>query len=182
MKLLNYQEKWDELQEDDNPFAVVVMAHLQTQATRKNPQERYAAKFKLAKLLYERGYQRQDIIDLYRFIDWVMALPTELEEQFMSDIIAYETREKKRYVTNIERIAARRGREQGLEQGLEQAHKEMIMRTLERKFGEAPTFIAQQLAPLSVPALDKLFDAALDAETLVDFEQALVVVAQEQTS
>jgi hypothetical protein len=59
---------------------------VQTQATRQNPTERYAAKLKLAKMLYQRGYIRQDILELFRFIDWVMTLPPELEEQFMTDV------------------------------------------------------------------------------------------------
>ncbi|HFE66693.1 MAG TPA: transposase, partial [Chloroflexi bacterium] len=33
IKLLDYRDKWDELQQNDNPFAIVVMAHLQAQAT-----------------------------------------------------------------------------------------------------------------------------------------------------
>lgn len=66
----------------DNPFAVVVMAHLETQATRRKPLQRYDAKLRLAKLLYKRGYNRQTIIDLFRFIDWIMTLPEDLSQQF----------------------------------------------------------------------------------------------------
>jgi len=74
-KLLDYGQDWPKLETDDNPFAVVTMAHLQTQATRKKPAERYTVKLRLTKLLYQRGYSRRYIVDLYRFIDWIMTLP-----------------------------------------------------------------------------------------------------------
>ncbi len=56
VKLLDYEARWAELEASDNPFAVVVMAHLKTQATRGDMAERYAAKLSLAKMLYRRGY------------------------------------------------------------------------------------------------------------------------------
>jgi hypothetical protein len=76
VKLLDYKEKWEELEEDENPFAVVVMAHLQTQETRHTypaelgkPEERFEFKWKLIRSLYERGYRKEDIRKLFHFID-----------------------------------------------------------------------------------------------------------------
>ena len=40
VKLLDYRERWEELESSRNPFAVVAMAHLHTQATRKDPERR----------------------------------------------------------------------------------------------------------------------------------------------
>jgi len=31
--------------------------------------------------LYRRGFEKQDVINLYRFIDWIMVLPAELEKE-----------------------------------------------------------------------------------------------------
>ncbi|CDH44692.1 hypothetical protein BN874_1840005 [Candidatus Contendobacter odensis Run_B_J11] len=36
----------------------------------------------LARSLYRRGYPRQEILELFRFIDWVLALPEFLEDQW----------------------------------------------------------------------------------------------------
>jgi hypothetical protein len=58
IKLLDYESKWATLEVSPNPFAVVVMAHLQTLRTRQQMDERYAAKLSLAKLLYQRNYSR----------------------------------------------------------------------------------------------------------------------------
>jgi hypothetical protein len=119
VKLLDYESRQAELEASPNPFAIVTLAHLQTRRTRRQAQERYEAKLRLARLLYERNYSRAEILELFRFIDWVMTLPPELEEQFMTDIIAYEARERRPYVSSVERIAIQRGVAKGLEEGLD---------------------------------------------------------------
>jgi hypothetical protein len=66
LKLLDYagQEAW--LEQHPNPFAVIILAHLQAKATRHDPEARYAWKWRLVRSLYERGYKRQDILELFR--------------------------------------------------------------------------------------------------------------------
>ena len=58
---------------------MIVMAHLKTKATRRDPQARLVWKLSLVKRLYEKGYERRDIVELFRFIDWLLRLPDELE-------------------------------------------------------------------------------------------------------
>lgn len=189
IKLLDYESKWAELEAATNPFALVVMAHLQTIRTRHQANERYTAKLRLAKLLYQRNYSRQDILELFRFVDWVMALPTELEDKFMSDIATYETKERKPYVTSVERIATRRGLErgielgkefgleQGLQQGLEQGKqlmRVMLLETLQVRFGELPQDLVIKLERISdETALKTLQRKAVLAESLEIFTQQL---------
>ena len=64
VKLLDYESRWAELEASDNPFAVVVMAQLETRRTRQEAQARYEAKLRLAKRLYQRGYSRRDILEI----------------------------------------------------------------------------------------------------------------------
>jgi hypothetical protein len=66
IKLLDYLPRWAELEESQNPFAIVVMAHLKTKETRNDAVARKEWKFRLTKGLYERGYGRQDILNLFR--------------------------------------------------------------------------------------------------------------------
>ncbi|NMQ29714.1 cytosolic protein, partial [Candidatus Accumulibacter phosphatis] len=40
----------------------------------------------MAKLLYERKWDKQRIIDLFSVIDWLMRLPTELEKRLMHEV------------------------------------------------------------------------------------------------
>jgi hypothetical protein len=75
IKLIDYETRWDELESDLNPFAIMVMAHLKTKATRDDSEQRLQWKLVLIKQLYERDYQRQDILELFRFTDWLLILP-----------------------------------------------------------------------------------------------------------
>ena len=77
-------------EQNPNPFAVVVVSHLQALATRRNPQERLRWKLRLVKGLYRRGFKRQDILELFHTIDWFLALSEGLEEQFKMELIAFE--------------------------------------------------------------------------------------------
>jgi hypothetical protein len=52
VKLLDYAPKYQELEADPNPFAVVVLAQLKALETRGAPEERYTWKVRLVKGLY----------------------------------------------------------------------------------------------------------------------------------
>jgi len=41
-------------------------------------------KLRLIRRLYERGYARQDVLELLRFIDWVLTLPAGLEARLQA--------------------------------------------------------------------------------------------------
>jgi hypothetical protein len=112
-KILEYRKNWDFLESSENPFAVAVMAHLHAMETRKNPANRFKFKLSLSKSLYRRGWTKQQIIDLYRFIDWVMALPENLENAYHEELVKIEEVYKMPYVTTAERIGMRKGVEKG---------------------------------------------------------------------
>ncbi|OZH55876.1 hypothetical protein AFK68_01760, partial [Hydrocoleum sp. CS-953] len=72
VKLLYFEENWEFLTESNNPFAVIIMAYLKSKETRKNPLIKLESKLTLVRLLYERGYTRKMVIQLFRLIDWMM--------------------------------------------------------------------------------------------------------------
>jgi hypothetical protein len=109
VKLLDYADQWQSLEESQNPFATVVMAHLKTQETRDNGEERKNWKLFLIKRLYEKGFQRLDIQNLFRFIDWLMALPDAIDEQFWQELTRYEEERRMPYITGVERRAIQTG-------------------------------------------------------------------------
>jgi hypothetical protein len=55
VKLLDYRQQWQALENSTNPFATVIMAHLKTQETRRALDQRKAWKFALMRRLYEQG-------------------------------------------------------------------------------------------------------------------------------
>lgn len=119
VKLLDYKDKWKQLEKHTNPFATVVMAHLRTMETRKNVSKRFDAKLALIKHLYKMGYSRNEIIDLFAFIDWIMRLPEELEQSLWEEVQKLEEIRKMPYVTSVERIGIAKGIEQGKEEGVQ---------------------------------------------------------------
>jgi len=170
VKLLDYEQDWAALEANTNPFALAVMAQLQTHRTRQNPTERYAAKFHLTRLLYQRGYKRQDILELYRFIDWVLTLPMELEQQFRVDLEQIETEVKMRYVTSIERLAKQEGREEGREEGM----REMLLEALQARFGIVSAEISSRLNQIQdIETLRMLQREAVLAESLDAFMEVV---------
>jgi len=61
VKLQEYATNWIVLEQDDNPFATVVMAHLKAQETRQDATSRQEWKWNLTRALYVKGYSREDI-------------------------------------------------------------------------------------------------------------------------
>ncbi len=111
VKLLDYRDHAGELEASDNPFAVVVLAQLAATATRRDPPARLAHKIGLTRRLYRLGLERDDILSLYAFIDWVLALPEALEEDYHRCIQEIEEAEHMQYVTTAERIGIQKGRQ-----------------------------------------------------------------------
>ena len=138
-------------------------AHVRALATRQDPASRHQDKLRLVKGLYRGHWSKEDVRQLFRLIDWIMTLPEDLEDAFRTEIHDFEEERNMPYVTSIERLAIKEGREQGLElgreQGLEQGREqglrqgllEGIDMDLHAQFGQA----GRKLLP-KVRALDGL--------------------------
>jgi hypothetical protein len=109
------------------------MAHLKALETKSDTSLRKQWKFELAKLLYEKGYLEKEVLDLYKFIDWILNLPDKLEELFLQEISIYEKEKKMPYVTNAERIGEKRGEKNRLLSIIANARKEGISPELTSK-------------------------------------------------
>jgi len=119
VKLIDYQQQWSALEASRNPFATVVMAHLKAQQTRDDRSRRLEWKLAITRRLYEKGYGRSDVINLFGFIDWVMSLPASLEQEFRQEIQQFEAERRMPYITSVERSGIRQGLLEGIELGLE---------------------------------------------------------------
>ena len=115
-KLLDYNDMSD-LQKNPNPFAVVVMAHLKTMETRHDNKQRYEWKWFLMLELYRRKYEKQDVIDLFLFIDWIMILPDELKRKFSQQVTAHEEEQKMKFISSVEELGIEKGEKRGEKRG-----------------------------------------------------------------
>ena len=165
VKLLDYKDRWEALEASNNPFAVVVMTHLKVQETKKDKQSRKEWKLRLIRRLYERGYNREDIVNLFRFIDWMMVLPKGLDRSFWTELKTYEEARKVPYITSVERI--------GFERGQQETGKLLIQRLLVGKFGSLPEHLSTAVEGLSIEAIESLVVAQLDFSSIDDLEKWL---------
>ena len=100
-----------------------------------------------------RGISAKDVLNLYLFIDWLIALPEDLEVLFIQDLEQYEREKQMPYVTTIER----RAKQQGLIEGALDA----IEFGLELKFGQAGLQLMSEISQISDLAILKSIQAGL---------------------
>ncbi|MBC6419779.1 MAG: transposase [Prochloron sp. SP5CPC1] len=166
VKLLDYESDWETLEETTNPFGIIVMAHLKTRATHKNPASRLNWKLSLVRRLYEGGYNRSDVVKLFRFIDWIMFLPPELARGFKAEVRNYEEVRKVRYVTSIERLAR--------EEGIIEKGREDTLEILSTRFGSVPNSMIEVINGIEEQSvLNTLFKRAITIGNLGEFQQLL---------
>jgi len=157
-KLTDYHDQLEALKASENSFAIVTATHILTQQTRKNDNERYEAKQLLVRLLYQRKWDKQRVIDLFRVIDWMMKLPEELEQKLWHEIETIEENEKMQYVTSVERMA--------IAKGVVQGESKMLRKLLEHRFGDLPAWVSDKLASADEQDLERWGQAVLTEPTL----------------
>lgn len=147
---------------------MVVLAHLASLRTRKDPTARLDWKWNLTRALYERGHGREDILELIRFIDWLLRLPPELAEVFTSRLMTFEEERKMVYVTQGEELAQARGRQEGRQEGL-QALQGAVLVLLKVRFGPVSEALAERVRGVEdLAMLEALVQRAETAATLED--------------
>jgi len=166
-KLIDWEARWKELEASDNVFALVVMAQIQAKRV-KDGATRKDVKIALIRLLYERGYSREQIVRLFNIIDWMLQLPKALEPEFVQAVNAIQEEKHMPYVNTIERVEREKAVQEGRQETLEEAEKrvrEAEQRALEGKRNAARKLIAltemndqliAEIEELSVEEVEKL--------------------------
>ena len=180
-KLLDHLGREDALSSDPNPFALVVLAHLATRATSADPHMRSHAKLNLIRRLISKGFAQDDVLELLRFLDWIMVLPEELEQRLWDRVAAMNRERHMPYVSNFERFFMERGLKKGIEagmqRGLDQGRKEGrkegradgvrlgLIEVLRRRFDHLPDGLEQRIGEVTdVEQLQRLLASALEVE------------------
>ena len=159
VNLGQWRTRWSELEAlaASNPFSVVVMAQLEATVSRDGVR-RLQSKTELVRLLYEQRYSRKDVQQLFQFIDGVLALPESLEPLFGEAVDRIEGEHDVAYVTSIERMAVKRGRQESAEATLRGL--------LQRKFGTVPDWADARIAQADSETLQRWTLGLLDADTV----------------
>jgi len=169
IKLIDYKQRQEELEASSNPFAQVIVAQLAAME-KQDPKSKFDSKFALIKKLYQQKWQKDDIMNLIKFIDWIIALPEELDLQFQEAVYALEEETKVEYITSFERIATQRGVQQGIQQGVQQGIQQgestLLISLLKHKFKTIPRNYRQQIKQASPDSLLKWGQKVLDCAAL----------------
>jgi hypothetical protein len=172
VSLSGYRERWTELDASSNPFAVVTQAHLKAQDTAGSESARYQAKLGLIRSLYRRGFARRDILELFRFIDWVLTLPEGLENQLWTEVQQFDEERRMRYVSSFERNAQKKGMEKGMEKGVEKGigkgQARLLHLQIQQRFGAPPPEVEARLQGATPEELEHWALRVLEAGSLDD--------------
>ena len=164
VKILSYQGRETELEQSRNPFAIVVLAHLRLLETQHNDRGRLEWKLTLTKMLYDRGYSEHDVIQLFRFLDWLMFLPKPLQIEYADEMDRFEEERKMPYVTTVEQI----GIEKGIEKGKILGGADILLHLLKHKLGELSESLQAQIRELSFSKLHQLTEDQARFATIAD--------------
>ena len=169
VKLIDWEERWTELETSDNVFALVVIAQIKAKRL-KQGDVRKEAKIALIRILYERGYNREQIVRLFNVIDWMIELPKGLEQAFLQTIYAIEEDKRMPYINTAERVGMEKGLKLGRQEGEQKGEHKGIQGTLRKlitlKFGELPAWADERLTQASDEQLDVWVARILTADSL----------------
>lgn len=159
IKLIDYKSRIKDLEASTNPFASVILAQLAT-LEKQSPEAKLTSKINLIKWLYTRNWKREDIMTLLTFMDWVFALPEQLELRCKKIIEVLEEEMKMDYVTSFERM--------GIAKGFHQGESALLLRLLQHKFKTIPEAYKHKIEQASPDILLSWGERVLDVNSLED--------------
>ncbi len=180
VKLLSYKSE-AELETDPSPLAVASRVQLGKLRAGSDGERRLAVKLALARALYARGYDRERLLKLFRFLDYVLTLPEALSGRFDRELEEIEERWNMPYVTSIERRARQEGRQEGHQEGLRegiqqgqqegmlQGVRDLLQQTLQVRFGPPPALLLRKIEQCQdVAALRALHQQVLTVSSIAE--------------
>ena len=173
VELESWRDRWGELEAlaPGNPFAVVIMAQLQANRYR-DKRMRLGPKFELVRALRRYGYAPDVAGQVYRLIEWMIALPKDLEPEYLRAVDALSEENKMTYVTLLEREYTKRGRLEGLAEGRVEGRTEgqadLLLRLVQRRFGRVDAKTTQRIQAARLEDLETWSLNFVDATTLDD--------------
>jgi hypothetical protein len=137
--------------------------------TSDRPLDRFDSKRKIVRLLFERGYTKKEIYDLLRFLNWLMVLPRELEQNFKTEQRQIEEEKTMPMITTWER------------DGMADATRNDVLEVLEIRFGSGASQLRdgfvqlhRQLEPMQeLIVLKQLHKKAISVTSIEEFEELL---------
>jgi hypothetical protein len=155
----------------------MIMAHLKTKATTGKLPQREQWKWKLFRGLYEKEFEREQIIKLFEIIDNMMTLSPELQSSLESKIKQFEEERTMPLMSNMELRGIEQGKKIGKEIGVLENSRDDIKTVLTVRFGQISSEIEEMIDKITNLALLKeILKSAVTANSLAEFKQSLAKI------
>ncbi|MFM6478987.1 MAG: hypothetical protein ACKPIF_11120, partial [Microcystis panniformis] len=123
--------------------------------------------------LYEKEFEREQIIKLFEIIDNMMTLSPKLQSSLESKIKQFEEERTMPLMSNMEL----RGRKIGKEIGALEKSRDAIKTVLTVRFGQISSEIEEIIGKMTNPTiLEELLKLAATANSLAEFKQSLAKI------
>ncbi|MFM6403369.1 MAG: hypothetical protein ACKPGT_01450, partial [Microcystis sp.] len=143
-----------------------------TKATTGKLPEREQWKWRLIRGLYEKEFEREQIIKLFEIIDNMMTLFPELQSSLESKIKQFEEERTMPLMSNMELRGIEQGKEIGKEIGALEKARNYIKTVLKMRLGDIPIDIEQAVDKIAVLSiLDELLKSALTVNYFDELRQ-----------
>ena len=142
---------------------------MQTNSPASTPPAHFDAAWKeaLGQYFFERGYNQDDIRQLFRAVDWMITLPDELQQSFEAQVTRYQKERNMPLLSHMEVRAEKRG-------SLLTA-RESVLEALDTRFEAVPTEVADLINQIEDKAqLKHLHRQAITVASLEEFQQLLL--------
>ncbi len=143
------------------------MAQLQANRYR-DKRTRLTPKFELVRRLQHYGYDPDVAGQTHRLIDWMIALPEDLEPEYVRAVSALSEEGKMAYVTSIERVVRKEALAEGRVEGRVEGQAELLLGMIQRRFGPASDAVTHRVRMAQLRQLSAWSLNILDAEALED--------------
>lgn len=173
LKLLDFNKDKERLKKLNNPFAIIILAQLLAIETSQKKETRLMGKIDLARLLLKKGWHKNDVFSLYKFLDGILAMPDILSIKYTEEIKRLEQEELNvSYMTVAEEIGFKHGLKEGRKEGRKVGHKEgireVIQHQLAQKFQSIPESYLTHIQTADNKVLRKLCQSILNAKAIED--------------
>jgi hypothetical protein len=121
--LSDYRDTIEELERSDNLFALIVLAHLQSQSATE-ASDRLAWKRRIMHNLMERNLDNDRRQKVLKLVDWMLDLPIEFNEVFWNEVREWKEGNVMPFVTGLEKMLMKEGLKKGRQQGLKKGHQQ----------------------------------------------------------
>ncbi len=176
VKIIDYIDY--EFAKDTNPFSLVVQAFLKTMETQGDDQSRYRWKREFILQVYQLGLSHETLIQILRFIEWIMILPDALENRLYEEMKQKEGDKAMTYILYAERKGIKEGLKKGIQKGRKEGQAEGLRRAIEimmeARFGKAESALKSKLDKInSIKTLEKILIELQNSADLPEFENRL---------